>query len=481
MKQVALIIVLFIGIVGFGKPQVYLSFKTFYTLNNEAYASVSLQFLSGTFKYESTAAGILSSKIEITHIFSAKDTVSVFDKYILNSPAMKDSTVEDFYDIQRYKLEPGIYEYELIIKDLISGEIISGKQSIRIDLLDKKVIAFSDIEFIEDAFKSSEQSNFVKNGLFILPYMTNYFPPEINKIAFYTEIYNSAEVFQKDEQFLITASIANFKTGIVSDDIFKFQKVTANAIVPILMYLPIDNLPSGDYNLIVNIINKVNDTVTSKIEFFQRRNDLFAAEKVPINDVQIDRSFQTEIYKDSIPYFLASIMPISEQYEYETIRKILKTNDTSYMHKYFYAFWKETDPSNPYLAWVKYKKQVQYAQKLFGTQIKAGFDTDRGRIHLKYGSPNSIVDRPNEPSAYPYQIWHYYRIGLRSNIKFVFYNPDLVTNDYPMLHSDMQGELQNYRWPNDLHKRDNPNTDLDNPGGSKHYGGTSESLFKGGM
>jgi len=50
-----------------------------------------------------------------------------------------------------------------------------------------------------------------------------------------------------------------------------------------------------------------------------------------------------------------------------------------------------------------------------------------------------------------------------------------------LLHSDMQGELQNFRWETDLYKRDTPNTDVDNPGSSIHYGGNARELYNGGM
>ena len=46
-----------------------------------------------------------------------------------------------------------------------------------------------------------------------------------------------------------------------------------------------------------------------------------------------------------------------------------------------------------------------------------------------------------------------------------------------MLHSDMQGELQNYRWRVELTKRDSPNYDLDDPGGNAQYGGNSNLYF----
>jgi GWxTD domain-containing protein len=194
--------------------------------------------------------------------------------------------------------------------------------------------------------------------------------------------------------------------------------------------------------------------------------------------VDIDASWMADVTGDSVAYFLGATMQIAPRYEYETIRKMLKTNDTLSMKEYFYSFWKQTAPLNPGFEWYKYKTQVEKVEKLFGTQIKSGWETDRGRIWLKYGAPNQFIDRPNEPSAYPYQIWHYYRIGQRSDIRFIFYNPDLVTNDYPMLHSDMQGELQNFRWQNELNKRNSTNFDLDDPGGGgAQYGGNSNLYY----
>jgi GWxTD domain-containing protein len=478
MKILFSIITLLFVATSFGKPQVYFNYKLFRTADQQSFVSTSLQFISGSFKYKGDGNGNLNAQVEITQIFSQDDKIIIADKYALDSPLMKDSTVDDFYDVQRYALEPGFYNYELIIKDLLSGEEVKGEQMIEVSPIDKASIAISDIEFIEDAYKTEDQNNFTKSGFFILPYLTNYFPPEITKIAFYTEVYNTEEVIGSDEKFLITCDVSDYETGNTVDGIFKFQRMSTGKVSPAIMFVPIENLRSGDYNLNVNIIDKNNDTLITKEVFFQRRNDIQAEEYTSIEDLEIDPTFRQSVPWDSIPYYLGSLMPISERYEYETIRKMLKGTDTTFMEKYFYAYWIEKNVNNPYKEWLGYKLQVKYTEEIFGTQIKHGWETDRGRIHLKYGSPNQIVDRPNEPSAYPYQIWHYYRIGQRSNVRFVFYNPDLISNDYPMLHSDMQGELQNFRWEADLHKRDTPNTNVDDPGGSDHFGGSSGILFR---
>ena len=50
-----------------------------------------------------------------------------------------------------------------------------------------------------------------------------------------------------------------------------------------------------------------------------------------------------------------------------------------------------------------------------------------------------------------------------SNRKFIFYNPDLINNQYRLLHSDMVGELKNPRWSYELSKRNTQNGNVDNP------------------
>lgn len=478
MRTILVIFALVFGSIIYASPKAFFNYKVFYTPEYKPFVATVLQFSSGTFKYKTNEQGDLITKIEITQIFSQGDSIILVDKYILDSPAMKDSIVEDFYDAQKYGLEPGVYGYELIIKDLISNKEIAGGQSIKVDPCPQEEFWFSDIELIQNANKTEENNAFTKNGFFMLPYLTNYYPPQMDKIAFYFEVYNAAKILGEDKSYLLTYSVSDFVTGEPVDEVFRFQRMKAKNVSPVIGYLPIEDLPSGEYNLEIRIINMDNDTVFSKDTYFHRRNTI-EQELVAFEDAVIDKSFET-IDTDSLPYFLGCLMPISERHEYETIRKMMKTDDTLLMQKYFYTYWKTTDPIDPYAAWMKYRSQIKYAEKMFGTQIKHCYETDRGRIYLRYGAPNQVIDRPNEPSAYPYQIWHYYRVGQRSNIRFVFYNPDLVTNDYPLLHSNLPGEIQNYRWEHDLHKRNSPFTDIDNPsdGNIIHYGGNSSIYYQ---
>ena len=119
-------------------------------------------------------------------------------------------------------------------------------------------------------------------------------------------------------------------------------------------------------------------------------------------------------------------------------------------------------------------------EKGYGTRIFPGYATDRGRVYLQYGAPNTVTTRESSPNEYPYEIWHYYKIRQFSNKRFVFYNPDLVGNNYRLLHSDLIGETQNYRWQYELIKRNANNVNIDDPtgGNSNTFGGNAATLYK---
>jgi GWxTD domain-containing protein len=131
------------------------------------------------------------------------------------------------------------------------------------------------------------------------------------------------------------------------------------------------------------------------------------------------------------------------------------------MQQFFYDFWVKRSPINPEKAWQDYRAEVIKVNREFSNQVKKGYATERGRVYLKYGPPNTISKSYNEPSAYPYEVWHYYKLDNQSNRKFVFYNPDLISNDFALLHSDAQGEPFNNQWQMLLYKRDTPSRSFD--------------------
>jgi len=149
--------------------------------------------------------------------------------------------------------------------------------------------------------------------------------------------------------------------------------------------------------------------------------------------------------------------------EIKNILTIIKTKNEANARKLIQGFWIATSGTNAYDSWLKYKEQVVYVEHLYKNNYQAGYETDRGRVYLQYGAPTSVIQRETTSNEYPYEIWQYNKIGKYSNRRFIFYNPDLVSTSYRLLHSDMIGEMKNPSWQQVLTSRNTPHGNIDTP------------------
>jgi GWxTD domain-containing protein len=121
--------------------------------------------------------------------------------------------------------------------------------------------------------------------------------------------------------------------------------------------------------------------------------------------------------------------------------------------RYFLNFWQNRYGVNAIKEWNNYRDLISEVDKQFGTRVKRGYETDMGRVFVKYGKPNDVINKLNEQGTYPYSIWHYYQTNSRSNVIFVFYQSTAASQDFELIHSDMQGEMTNSNWKTLINNR----------------------------
>lgn len=462
--------------------QAYLNFNRFLAGDEGAYLETYLQVKGTSIVYDKASEEEdLSGKVEITQlILGAQDSIVDFKKYVLNNPVAGDSILLDILDQQRFQLDPGKYTFEISIVDLKAENPAPFQHSEFLEIPEyNDAPALSDLQLVESFVKTEETGPLSKSGYDLVPMAIQFFPSMYDKIATYFEIYNSVEAFDK-EKFLVQIYIEDYETGDKIPTYAKMLKKEAAEVIPVIQVFNIMDLPSGIYNLVAEIRDKENNLLAQEKTFFQRDNPIISLNEDDLASVDLK---STNMFRgmssDSLQYFLAALHPLATDSELRWYGTTLKEANDSTRQQFFYLFWSNRNPEDPDLAWDRYRAQIYQTNDMFGTTIKEGWETDRGRIFLKYGAPNTVTDRPNEPSSYPYQIWHYYQVGNFTNIRFIFYNPDLVTNDYELLHSNMRGEIQNYRWQTFLNNRNTPQGNIDNGinGNSQHWGSQSEELF----
>ena len=453
----------------------YLDTKQFFAPGTGNYVEIYFQFVGYSLKYKPVSNGI-QGEVAVSLEIRTNDSIVKSDAYLLQSPIIKDSIVDDFFDLRRYALNPGKYTLKITLKDLVAnGKEINATQALMIDELGEG-ITFSDIEVIEYGKKGNEESPFHKSGYYMLPRLSSYFPQELESLPVYLELYQSNSL--GDSVCGLKQSIINMDNGIELNELTVYNKITTADVVPIMRNVDISQVTSGKFALTYTLISRSMKELCSQTYLFERTNDQEVS-WTPENTI-LDPSFQASVSDDSTAYYLECLIPISKPAEVKNIISTLKKHDRQAERKHLQAFWMQTAPGSSYDAWIKYKMQVQLVEKLYSNNFQEGFETDRGRVYLQYGAPTNIIARETSPTEYPYEIWQYNKIGKFSNKRFIFYNPDLVNNTYRLLHSDMIGELKNPSWQLTLSKRNTNNGTVDDPNSNTmdHWGGESNDLFR---
>jgi GWxTD domain-containing protein len=457
------------------KLRVYLDTKKYYAPDIGNYIEIQFLYTGYLLKYKPVDGGLISELAVQVKLINGEEIVTN-DAFKLESPVMKDSIIDDFYDIRRYALPEGDYSLELDFKDLNApGESVSTALPLSISAVNEKP-NLSDPVIIEYANRGGGNSIFFKSGYDIFPRMINYYPEELNTIPFYLEVYNSDAI--DGGVFGVQVKMKKISLDKYDERFTQFYKLNTDKVVSVLKSININDLASGKYQLEFELIDKnfkVFDTKTYTFDRNKEMNVEFIAE-----NIMLDPAFVTSIPKDSALFFAASLMPIASQQSQRQLIEMLKQNDPEAAISYMQSFWNFTAGNAAYDQWIQYKAQVMLVQKIYANNFLEGFESDRGRVYLQYGSPTNTVQREASPSEYPYEIWQYNKIGRFSNKRFIFYNPDLVNNAYRLLHSDMIGELKNQNWPQSLNSRNTSKGNVDNPnsGVQESFGGQSNTLFR---
>lgn len=152
----------------------------------------------------------------------------------------------------------------------------------------------------------------------------------------------------------------------------------------------------------------------------------------------------SEVYKrwldNDVPYIITK----AEKKAF----KQLKTDEER--ENFIEAFWRRRDPNpdteeNEYRE--EYYERIAYANEHFASGIP-GWRTDRGRIYIAWGKPDSVESRPmggayDRPSyegggsttTYPFEIWFYrYLEGVGSGVEIEFVDPT-GTGEYRIAYS----------------------------------------------
>ncbi len=466
-----------------GNIGAWLDYGLFYSPTAGAYTETYITIDASTLKLKPVENGEgYYGTAELTILFMIDEEVHAYNKTELRSPVLSDTsgTKVFFMDMQRFALERGNYRLNVSIHDP------NNPQSIGINATENIFVGFpsdsislSSIQLVESFDKAEPESKLSKSGYNIIPNTFSFYPENSNSLRFYCELYNSDKHLGQEEAFLVSYFIESFESGRVQPNFVVHKRERAKSVLVVFADFNISELGSGNYNMVVEVRNRNNDLLASRKSFFQRLNPSVSIASKDISSVNTQNTFASAITDiDTLKSYVHSLFPIATEMEKAFASTHLSANNLEMLQKFFFHFWYTRNSIDPQSAWYQYYGEVKKVNNSFSTPIKRGHETDRGRVYLMYGPPNARAESKNEPSSYPYEIWHYYSTkDNQTNKRFVFYNPDLVTNDYTLLHSDAMGEIQNHSWQFRLLRRNTGFDSIDDTDPGRHYGSRALDLY----
>ncbi len=426
---------------------------SFYSVGEKPYLELYLSINGNSISYAEVKPDLFQANIEVTYLIEKGEKVENFKKFQLNSP---EYTLEDFkpdlMDLKRIPLENGDYTLSVIIKDLIKGNIVEKKVSIPTINYTEDKISFSQIQLADSYSATEEESVFAKNGLEIIPNIAHAYGSDKSLLTFYTEIYNADKSLAADEAYLLEYKVTKENAEEVVADLRGIKRLKANSTTPFIQVFDLKDLASDYYTLTINAINRNNEIISSTSTNFFRSNPKFNN----YSAIDASNTFAHSITdKDELTEYIKTLYPISSSDELQFAYNQLEDSDLEFMQKFFYNFWKVRNELEPEAEWINYYEKVLLVDKEFGYGNIKGYQTERGRVYLQYGPPNSIQDVPYDRDTYPYSIWQYYHLQGFTNRRFIFYSPSMEMLGYEVLHSNVRGEVNNPGWEADLVSKTN--------------------------
>jgi GWxTD domain-containing protein len=433
-----------------GNPEAYLNFATFHTPAGKDYFETYLSVMGNSLKFVKTARNKYAAKAHITLSFKQGDSVIASANFNVLSPEVSDTLAKpNFIDAHRFWLPKGIYTLVFTLDDPNdnSHKTITGKQAVHVGY-PADTVSVSDAEFLSSFTPSSNSGPYNKCGYSLIPYVFQDYPQGVNRLCFYCEIYNTIKFIPR-EKFTIQYSIED--DGAHSLNLSGYfsgsAQRDADTVVPFMAQVPLSNLPTGSYNLVVSVIDINNHTLAKHKYSFTKENPNVKSTHIPSGFAVYMSN------RDTLEECIHCLAPISKNDEQGyVISDSLNFVSMAELKRWFYYFWQSRDSLHPLDAWQKYLTEVTKVDNSFNMPGLKGYRTDRGRIYLQYGPPNIRDVEKNNPATYPHEIWQYYKLpDGETNVKFVFYSTAVETNNYVLLHSTATGEIHNPQWQSALY------------------------------
>lgn len=306
-------------------------------------------------------------------------------------------------------------------------------------------MAISDLEFAIRIDRDPGNSRFHKNGYLVYPNPQNVYGESLPRLAYYAELYNLPHEDGISKLYYIDMEVMDAEKSSYRGYPRKIKTIMGSSLVEVGGF-PVTTYASGTYSLRITLTDSSSGKHVSREKRFFVWHPSEIAERMITEDDGIMRiTFPTEyamLDSVQIEKALEDITHIMTPEEERQLRKLNLAGKRMFLGQFWAA--RDPDPST-----VDNERRTQHyqlleeANYLFGYLDIPGWKTDRGRIWITYGHPNSEDSHPMEMDARAYKIWYYDQI--EGGVEFVLVDR-LGFGNYELVHSTKKGEIYNTDW-----------------------------------
>ena len=432
-----------------------ISYATFKS-ESGSYVELYLHFAGSTVTFLPEGDSTMRAVLNVLILFRQDSQIVKFDKYRLNSPFFQSPA--DFVDLKRYSLPNGKYTLDITVEDnALAGNKANFSTDFTMDF-PASGLSMSDIQLLASCkpVEAGSDNPMVKSGFCFEPLPYNFYGRNAEYLILYDEIYTDGP--SPGQDYLLRYFIDNADTRDKEETLVTgYKRKAPDPVIPFLVQMDIRQLPSGNYNLILEVRSLKQELLSRKTTYFQRSNPYLAGSGAtnPTDSASIlQDEFVSRLSVDELEYSLRAVAMQVDKQDGVLINELVKQKKEKAMKMYLFSYWARENPTNPEAAWQAYMDVARKIDEKFQSGFRHGFETDRGYVFMKYGAPSDVVSIETEPSAPPYEIWYYNQFPMtgQNNVRFLFYNPSLSTNGHVLLHSTARGEVNNPRWELDLYR-----------------------------
>ncbi len=334
---------------------------------------------------------------------------------------------------------PGRYTVDVSVTDSASGRV--SHQQLRVEAFAEAprasdLLLGTGLRALGDGGDTTLRADEIRKGGVVVetsgePVLT----PQAAKLGYYLELYRQqADTMTITVRVMDTAGAAVVTAARLAVAVGAGGGTTEGTV-------DLSGLPPGRYRLEVQAAGRGGaDTVSRRAGFGVTGFQTLATAAAVAQPVDLfDRMAETQL--DELYGPLIYLMSAGEQGVFSSLSVEGKRS-------WLRQFWAKRDPSPgtpDNEARERFYSAIRDANRRFGeggASRVPGWRTDRGRIYVKYGAPDEVLERRSGGSTYPYEVWKYTRVRA---LKYVFMDLTRFGN-YTLIYTDDRREPSRSNW-----------------------------------